>query len=174
MNISASFQALSQREKTLLVILGIVVLMAIGTVAFPLLATKETVRPPVSPPAQSVQSVAAVRAVQQPTPADNLKNPFFVPPQHRVAKETAVTAVSGATPAGSIPGAATAKQVNVQPVLSGIVVRGAARMAIIEIGGESETLEVGGSFKGYRVVSISDNQTVLEGPEGHNILNIRR
>jgi len=168
MNILASFSVLSRREKILCAVLGMVVLMAVCAYVFPLLTAKKTASVPVGAPAQAVQTAApSVTVVRQELPAANMKNPFLVPPQYRVPKETPVTA-----PVGNVSVETDAKPLQTVPVLSGIVVSGATRMAILEWGGESETLTVGSSFKGFRVVSISDTQAVLDGPAGRKALNI--
>lgn len=169
MNIPASFNALSRREKTLLAVLGTVVTIAVCVAVAPLLTATKMTGLAVEPPPQAVQETATVTVVRQEPPAGSVKNPFIVPPQYRAPKESPVPVQSGDT-----SGTATAKPVSRMPVLSGIVVRGTARMAILELGGESETLGVDGSFKGYKVVSIADTQVELDGPSGHEVLKIGR
>lgn len=169
MNIAASFHALSRREKTLLGVLGIVVAIAACVSVFPSLTTTKTTGLPVDPSHQAVQASAPVTVVRQEPPVVNVKNPFLVPSQYRVSKGSPVPVQGGNT-----SGTTTAKPAGRVPVLSGIVFSGTARMAILELDGESETLGIGGSFKGYKVVSIAETQVELDGPEGLKVLKIGR
>ncbi|HBS60037.1 MAG TPA: hypothetical protein DEA44_12295 [Firmicutes bacterium] len=170
MNMPASFHALSRREKTLLGVLGSVVVIAVCVAVFPRLTTTKRTDLPVDSPPQTVQAPAPVTVVRRELPAGSVKNPFVVPPRYRAFKESVVPGQGG----GNSPGPTTAKPAGRVPVLSGIVVAGTARMAILELDGESETLGVGGSFKGYRVVSIADTQVELDGPAGFKVLEIGR
>lgn len=171
MNISATFQALSQREKALLGLLGIAVLITACVYIFPLLFPKKTVSSQaVIPPSVPVkQAVLMEMPANHALPAANVKNPFQVPPQYKVRKETTSAAPAGTTPSGPVP-----KPVGAIPALSGIIASGSTKMAILELGGNSDTVGVGGTLGGYTVASITDTQVVLSGPDGPLVVNIGR
>jgi hypothetical protein len=168
MKLPATFQSCSQREKVLLAVLGIAILVTGYIYIFPLLAVAKTESPPVSmpPPAQAKQAVLAEAPVKSNVPPAKIKNPFQVPAQYRVRQET--------VPTENMPGGQVYNPVTYSPVLNGIVTSGSTKMAIIDFGGNSDTLGVGGTIGQYTVAVITDTQVVLNGPEGRQVLNLGR
>lgn len=166
MKLPAAFQSCSQREKTLLAVLGFTVLVAGLIYVISLLAAAKTQSPPVgmTPPARTEEAILAEIPVKSNVQAATIKNPFLVPVQYRVRKETA--------PAGNTPGGQASRPTDYCPVLNGIVSSGSTKMAIIEWGGSSDTVGVGGRIGQYTVAAITDAQVVLNGPEGRQVLNM--
>lgn len=176
MNLSATLQALTPREKLSLGVLGIVLLIAGGVYVYPLLVYEKTADAPITAPPAAVQPKRAnvpEAPVQPYIPVVNMKNPFLVPPQYQVRKEAAAPAASANNPPAS--GQASAqKPVNIGPVLTGIATSGTMKKAILELDGNSDTYGVGDAIGGYTVTWITDTQVVLNGPAGRQVLNIGR
>jgi hypothetical protein len=172
MNLLAAFQAFTQREKLLLAGLGLAVLITGFVYVFPLFFPEKTISTQIQTlPTAAKQVIAAEMPVKTDLPAASVKNPFLVPPQYQVRKETP-NAASGSSATAGLP---AQKPVNATPpVLSGIMASGSTKMAILELGGSSDTLGIGGTLGGYTVTSITDSQVVLNGPEGRMVLNIGR
>jgi len=171
MNLLAKFQAFTQREKLLLAGVGIAVLITGFVYVSPLFLTEQTTSSQVQTlPSAAKQVIAVELPVKTDLPASSVKNPFLIPPQYQVRKEIP-PAASGSNATAGPP---AQKPVNAIPVLSGIIASGSTKMAILELGGNSDTVGVGSTLGGYTVASITDSQVVLNGPEGRQVLNIGR
>lgn len=171
MNFSAKLQSLTQREKIFLAVLAIVILITDGMYIFPLAAADNVLDSQAITPSAPVKSATAVAiAAKQDMPETGMKNPFRVPPQYQAHKETAPATLNSNIPAAS----PASNPVSVIPVVSGIITRGAAKAAIVELDGNSDVWWVDDTISGYTVVAITDTQVVLNGPEGRQVLNIGR
>lgn len=172
MSLSAKFQALTQREKVLFSVLGLAILITGCVYVYPLLFAEKTmgskVAAPPPVPAKQIGPAATEISTKRDLPIADVKNPFQVPAQYQVRKETT------SAPAVHTASGPAIKPVSVVPVLSGIIAGGSVKMAILELGGDSDTVGVGGTFGGYTVASITETQVVLSGPEGRQVLNIGR
>jgi len=115
--------------------------------------------PPVSLPPPTV--------VGEPTmprggPAAPLRNPFGLPWQ-----ETARVKSTGLGEAAQ-PNLSRGKPAALK--LTGIVVSGNRRAAIIEVGGLSRSYLIGESVGPYRLEKLTDRSATLTGPDGHLVL----
>jgi type II secretory pathway component PulC len=166
MSLSDTLQSLTQREKVLGGVLGIVMLATGSMYIFSMLSSEKTMRSQVvmplpAPARQDPTEIPIMKDLQ----TANIKNPFQVPPQYQVRKETTPSSPGG------VP---MPKPVSGIPILCGIIASGPIKMAILELGGNSDTLGIGDTLGGYTIVSITDIQVVLNGPEGRQVLNIGR
>lgn len=168
MNLSPILPFLKQQKKLLLTVLGSAVLVTGCVYTFPRLFAADTAGSEVvaqPPPALKQAAGMTKMPVKRVVPAANIKNPFQIPAHYQMPKEAA----GSNSPAGSVPNPAA-----MIPALSGIITRGMVKVAILDLGGNSEILETGGSFGEYTVTSITATQVVLHGPSGRLVLHIGR
>lgn len=156
--------SISKREKALIITAMVVVVGVI--VAYVVIMFQEgqprlTAAPPKGPTARIGTGLPAVKILGSIDVAKS-KNPFEVPAQYQEQRNST-------TPARPI-----ASLQPIKPVLSGILFSGGSKLAIFEYHGNSEMVGPGAALGQYSVVSITDSQVILAGPEGQLVMNIGR
>lgn len=174
MKLSERLQALTKRERILLVVLGITGVVVVCLYVYPLLMFGKPAISSVSTLPPAVQTSRVINGVpMQAVQIDNVKNPFFVPPSYRVRRNSVPAGDSAVRSAGTMDDVGQgAKTENKAPVLNGIITNATVKMAIIEVAGNSDTLRVGSSIGGYTVTEITDTQVTVKGREGSMVLSI--